>query len=89
MAHSCPHWTGIPTCARCRGKICTRDMTCDFCVDWSPAQWELFAKKRTYAERKRSRPSAVPKIVYLLLFTALRRQLAPLALDHIGLFFKG
>ena len=20
-----------PTCARCRGKICTRDMTCDFC----------------------------------------------------------
>ena len=43
-----------PTCARCRGKICTRDMTCDFCVGW---QWELFAKKRTYKERKRSRPS--------------------------------
>ena len=31
-----------PTCPRCRGKICT----CDFCVGWSPAQWELFAKKR-------------------------------------------
>ena len=46
-----------PTCARCRGKICTRDITCDFCVGWSPAQWELFAKKRTYKERKRSRPS--------------------------------
>ena len=46
-----------PTCARCRGKICTHDMTCDLCVDWSPAQWELFAKKRTYAERKCSRPS--------------------------------
>ena len=46
-----------PTCARCKGKICTRDMTCDFCVGWSPAQWELFAKKRTYKERKRSRPS--------------------------------
>ena len=45
------------TCARCRGKICTRDMTCDFCVSWSPAQWELFAKKCTYKERKRSRPS--------------------------------
>ena len=43
-----------PTCARCRGKICTRDMTCDFCVGWSPAQWELFAKKRTYKEGKRS-----------------------------------
>ena len=46
-----------PTCARCRGKICTRDLTCDICVGWSPAQWELFAKKRTYKERKRSRPS--------------------------------
>ena len=41
-----------PTCARCRSKICTLDMTCDFCVGWSPAQWELFAKKR-----KRSCPS--------------------------------
>ena len=46
-----------PTCARCRGKICTRDLTCDFCVGWSPAQWELFAKKRTYKDRKKSRPS--------------------------------
>ena len=42
-----------PTCARFRGKICTKDMTCDFCV----GQWELFAKKRTYKERKRSSPS--------------------------------
>ena len=40
-----------------RYAVCTRDMTCDFCIDWSPAQWELFAKKRTYKERKRSRPS--------------------------------
>ena len=46
-----------PTCARCRGKICTRDMTCDFCVGCTPGQWELLAKKRTYKERKRSRPS--------------------------------
>ena len=45
------------TCARCRGKICTRDLTCDFCVGWSPAQWELFAKKRSYKDRKKSRPS--------------------------------
>ena len=52
-----------PTCPRCRGRICTRDMTCDFCVGWSLAQWELFAKKRTYAERKRSRPSgSVPPV---------------------------
>ena len=46
-----------PTCARCRGKICTRDMTCDFCADWSLAQWELFTKKRSYRERKKIRPS--------------------------------
>ena len=46
-----------PTCAMCRGKICTKDMTCEFCVDWSPAQWELFAQKRSYKERKKSRPS--------------------------------
>ena len=46
-----------PTCPRCRGKICIKDMTCDFCVGWSPAQWELFAKKLTCTERKRSRPS--------------------------------
>ena len=46
-----------PTCPRCRGKICTRDLTCDFCIDWSPAHWELFAKKRAYKDRKKSRPS--------------------------------
>ena len=47
-----------PTCTRCRGRVCTKDLTCDICVDWSKAQWEAFAKKRSYAERKRSsRPS--------------------------------
>ena len=46
-----------PTCARCRGKICARDLTCDFCVGWSPAQWELFAKKRTHKERKKFCPT--------------------------------
>ena len=46
-----------PTCTRCRGKVCTRDLTCDFCAGWSSSQWEAFAKKRTYAERKQSRPS--------------------------------
>ena len=45
-----------PTCTRCRGKIYTRDMTCDFCAVWSAEQWELFAKKRSYKERKH-RPS--------------------------------
>ena len=45
-----------PTCTRCRGKLCTRDMTCDFCAVWSAEQWELFAKKRSYKERKH-RPS--------------------------------
>ena len=53
VALSCPH----PTYTRCRGKVCTRDLTCDICAGWSSAQWEAFAKKRSYAERKRSRPS--------------------------------
>ena len=46
-----------PTCTRCRGKVCTRDLTCDFCAKWSSTQWEAFAKKRSYAQRKHSRPS--------------------------------
>ena len=45
-----------PTCTRCRGRICTKDMTCDFCAVWSTEQWALFAKKRSYKERKH-RPS--------------------------------
>ena len=31
-------------------------MTCDFCAVWSAEQWDLFAKKRSYKERKH-RPS--------------------------------
>ena len=47
-----------PTCTRCRGRICTKDMTYDICADWSVAQWEQFVKKRSYKERKKpSRPS--------------------------------
>ena len=47
-----------PTCTRCRGRVCTMDMTCDICADCSAAQWELFVKKRSYKERKKpSRPS--------------------------------
>ena len=47
-----------PTCTRCRVRVCTKDLTCDICKGWSSAQWEAFAKKRSYAERKRSsRPS--------------------------------
>ena len=47
-----------PTCTRCRGRICTKDMTCDFCAVWSAEQWALFAKKRSYKERKH-RPSGL------------------------------
>ena len=49
-----------PTCTRCRGKVCTRDMTCDFCAVWSAEQWELFAKKRSYKERKQRPSGSVP-----------------------------
>ena len=38
--------------------MCTSEMTCDICKDWSAAQWERFIKKRTYKDRKKtSRPS--------------------------------
>ena len=47
-----------PTFTRCRGRICTMDMTCDICALWSVTQWEQFVKKRTYKKRKKSsRPS--------------------------------
>ena len=46
-----------PTCARCRGKICTKDLTCDFCAVWSAEQWDCFTKKRSYKARKKPRPS--------------------------------
>ena len=42
-----------PTCARCRGKICSKDLTCDFCAVWSAEQWDRFTKKRSYKERKK------------------------------------
>ena len=44
VALSCPPWTGIPT-QLALGKICTRDMTCDFCAEWSSTQWEAFVRK--------------------------------------------
>ena len=49
-----------PTCARFRGKICTKDLTCDFCAVWSAEQWERFSKKRSYKERKRPSGSVPP-----------------------------
>ena len=49
-----------PTCTRCRGKVCTKDLTCDFCAVWSAEQWDLFAKKRSYKERKRPSGSVPP-----------------------------
>ena len=49
-----------PTCARCRGKVCTKDLTCDFCAAWSVEQWEQFAKKRSYKERKKRPSGSVP-----------------------------
>ena len=49
-----------PTCTRCRGKVCTKDMTCDFCAVWSAEQWELFAKKRSYKERNVALQALLP-----------------------------
>ena len=49
-----------PTCTRCRGKVCSKDLTCDFCAVWSAEQWELFAKKRSYKERKQCPSGSIP-----------------------------
>ena len=46
-----------PACTRCRGRICTKDMTCDICANCTVAQWEQFVKKRAYKDCKKSRPS--------------------------------
>ena len=51
-----------PTCTRCRGRICTKDMTCDFCAVWSAEQWDLFAKKRSYKERKHRPSGSAPPV---------------------------
>ena len=46
-----------PTCARCRSRKCSFDVTCDICKDWSVAQWEAFLIKCPYSGRRTSRPS--------------------------------
>ena len=51
-----------PTCTRCRGKICTKDLTCDFCAVWSAEQWDLFTKKRSYKERKHRPSGSAPSV---------------------------
>ena len=51
-----------PTCARCRGRKCTSELTCDICHGWSLAQWESFRSKRSYVGRNKSVPrhSVIP-----------------------------
>ena len=45
------------TCARCRGRKCLSDVTCDIYKDWSVVQWEAFLKKHSYSGRRKPRPS--------------------------------
>ena len=42
-----------PTCLR----ICSADVTCDICKDWSVVQWEAFLKKCSYSGCRKSSPS--------------------------------
>ena len=42
-----------PTCSRCRGRRCSSDSPCSDCHDWSLDQWEMYNKRRSYAERNR------------------------------------
>ena len=64
-----------PTCARCRGKKCTVDVTCDICKDWSVAQWEAFLKKCAYSGRHKSRLQALTFPLLLRPFLPLPRLL--------------
>ena len=54
-----------PTCAGCRGRKYTADVTCDICKDLSVAQWEAFLKRRPYSKKCPSGsdlPSAPPTL---------------------------
>ena len=64
MEHSCPLWTGIPTqLALGVGVKFVPKTWLVTSVNWSPAQWELFAQKRSYKECKKFRPSSsVPPV---------------------------
>ena len=42
-------------CPRCRGNKCSIDNTCILCKSWPPEQWDLFAKKKSYAHSKSRR----------------------------------
>ena len=46
-------------CPRCCGNKCTIDNTCIICKSWPPEQWELFAKKKSYAHSKARRDRSV------------------------------
>ena len=46
-------------CPRCHGNKCTIDNTCIICKSWPPEQWELFAKKKSYAHSKARRGRSV------------------------------
>ena len=57
-----------PTCSRCRGRKCSSDSPCSNCHNWSLEQWELYNKRRSYAERssppsRHSGNSTVPNTI--------------------------
>ena len=44
-----------PTCTRCRGQTCTRQLTCEVCAAWSEEQWTDFEK----IKKKKKKPKSV------------------------------
>ena len=42
-------------CPCCRGNKCSIENTCIICKSWPPEQWDLFAKKKSYANSKSRR----------------------------------
>ena len=46
-------------CIACRGQTCTRERTCEVCVNWTSIQWAKYlSRKNTYQERKEKKMSA-------------------------------
>ena len=76
-----------PTYSRCKGRKCSSDSPCSDCHNWSLEQWELYNKRRSYAERSRppSRHSGNPTVPNTITLCSLASKLAasaPAPLPH-------
>ena len=76
-----------PTCARCRGRKGSNDSPCSDCHNWSLEQWEIYNKRRSYAEHNRppsrhSGNSTVPNNITPCSLASKSAASAPAPLPH-------